>query len=252
MTAQLENGYLKIANKIVDALAKTSIGLGNSQVLWVILRKTYGWNKKSDDISISQIQEATNMSRRNVIYCLQNLEAKKVIEIKRSKSKASLNNINHITFNKKCNEWVVQEKAHQYYKALQQKKLHYKKSLEGVVQEKRGSARIGNKVVQELVIDVPFLAPTKDTTTKDTIQKTNDYPHFKITEFTAIYENFKDHRKLLKAPMTKKAEKLLLNKLHRVDVKDAVLMLEKSIESGWRSVFPLKEGDQDGRKYIKC
>jgi hypothetical protein len=42
----------------------------------------------------------------------------------------------------------VQEKSSQYRKALDNKKIHYRKSKKGVVQEQRGSARIGKKVVQ--------------------------------------------------------------------------------------------------------
>ena len=70
---QIEDGYVKIANEIIEALCRVSIGLGNAQVLYFILRKTYGYQKKEDQISLSQIQEGTGMSRRNVIYCLQNL-----------------------------------------------------------------------------------------------------------------------------------------------------------------------------------
>ena len=43
---QKENGYTSIANDIVEALAGIRIPGEARQCLDVILRKTYGWNKK--------------------------------------------------------------------------------------------------------------------------------------------------------------------------------------------------------------
>ena len=118
MSPQLENGYIKIANEIMDALCKVSVGLGNRQVLDAILRKTYGFNKVEDSISLSQLSEMTGLSKRSVIYALQNLETKKLIKIKRNKGRGHKNEINIISFNKKHKEWVVQEKSKQYFFSL--------------------------------------------------------------------------------------------------------------------------------------
>lgn len=164
---QKENGYTAIANEIMDQLIKTPIGKSDSQILFAIIRKTYGWNKKSDNISISQLMEMTECSRRAVIYAIQNLEAKRMILVVRKRGRGNINEVNHISFNKKYLEWVVQEKSSQYNKVLKSRKDLYKKSKERVVQEIEGSARNGQKVVQEMVNNGRFLAPTKDTITKD-------------------------------------------------------------------------------------
>ena len=156
---QKEHGYTPIANEIMDALIRVPIGLSNAQVLYAILRKTYGWNKKKDKISISQLMEMTGCSRRTIIYAMQNLEAKRMIIIKRKRGRGNINEINEITFNKNHTQWVVQEKSKQYRKALKTRKEYYKKSKQKVVQE--------IKVVQEMEKEGVFLAPTKDTTTKD-------------------------------------------------------------------------------------
>jgi len=63
---QLEDGHTKIANEIVEALARVNLSAYESRVLWCIFRKTYGWNKKSDRISYSQFQEVTGMDRRHL------------------------------------------------------------------------------------------------------------------------------------------------------------------------------------------
>lgn len=164
---QKENGYIAIANEIVDALCKSMPGYTEGQIIFSVIRKTYGWNKKEDQISISQIQSMTKKSRRMVIYALQNLEAKKFIHIQRN----GLNQVNTISFNKNWEEWVVQEKRGvvqeidtKYTQLVDKQKVKYKERGSARIGR---SARIGKKVVQELVKDVPFLAPTTTNITKD-------------------------------------------------------------------------------------
>lgn len=159
---QLEDGYTRIAHEIVEALARCAPGHGEMQVLWTVLRKTYGWNKKEDELSIGQIADATGLSRRMAIYCLQNLEAKRMITITRKRGRGIKNEINSIGFQKNTDLWLVQEKSTQYKKALDRRKLNYQKSKSGVVQEIEGSARNAAKVVQETGKNGRFLAPTKE------------------------------------------------------------------------------------------
>jgi phage replication O-like protein O len=61
---QRENGHTRIANEIMDALVRTRIPGEARQVLDFIIRKTYGYSKKLDYISTSQIMEATALTRK--------------------------------------------------------------------------------------------------------------------------------------------------------------------------------------------
>ena len=63
---QKENGYVPIANEIFEALCRTRIPGEARQVLDVIIRKTYGWGKREDMISLSQFVEATGIKTPNV------------------------------------------------------------------------------------------------------------------------------------------------------------------------------------------
>ncbi len=197
---QKENGFTPIANEIVEAFCRYYPPKSQGQVLWFILRKTYGWGKIDDRISIGQIVKATGLSKRTVIYALQNLEAKKMIKIKRKKGRGIKNEINRISIQKNYDLWVVQEKSSQYQKAINSRKLHYKKSNVKVVQEKVSSARSSNLVVQETVKRGRFLAPTKDTITKDTITKeiySQNSEEFRLSELllNLILERNLDHKK---------------------------------------------------------
>src|SRR3990167_9144794 len=54
-TPQLEDGYIRIANEIVDKLISYRISGEEWQILLVVLRKTYGFHKKEDHTSISNL-----------------------------------------------------------------------------------------------------------------------------------------------------------------------------------------------------
>ena len=97
---QIEDGHLDLANEIVDALAKIRIAGEEMQCLWVILRKTYGWHKKQDNIALSQFCEMTNLNKPAICRALQKLLSKKIILI--------IKNDNGITtygFNKDFEQW---------------------------------------------------------------------------------------------------------------------------------------------------
>ncbi len=55
-------------------------------VLLCICRKTYGWQKDTDKISISQMEKATGISRTTIKECLKNLEEYDLVEIVRKKT----------------------------------------------------------------------------------------------------------------------------------------------------------------------
>lgn len=70
---QKENGYVPIANEIYEAFGHIRIPGEARQVLDVILRKTYGFNKKEDFISGSQLCAATGMSKQHIYRAIQAL-----------------------------------------------------------------------------------------------------------------------------------------------------------------------------------
>jgi phage replication O-like protein O len=76
---QKENGYLPIANELAEAFAKHQISGNQWRLLWVIIRQTYGWNKKTDQISITKFQQMTGLDRRNIGRELNRLIARKII-----------------------------------------------------------------------------------------------------------------------------------------------------------------------------
>ena len=67
---QLEDGHLRIANDIWDALCRIRIPGEVRQIIDTVLRKTWGFRKKQDWISLSQFHEATGISKPHIVRAL--------------------------------------------------------------------------------------------------------------------------------------------------------------------------------------
>ena len=78
---QIEEGYTRIANEIIEALARYRISGEEWQVLMCLFRKTYGFQKKKDKISLSQFVIMTGLKRQNVFRALKKLSSKKIIAV---------------------------------------------------------------------------------------------------------------------------------------------------------------------------
>ena len=76
---QTENGYTKIANELYDQIVKTAILGSEYQLLFFVIRKTYGFNKKEDRISLTQFEKGTGLSRATVNKGLKNLVLMKLL-----------------------------------------------------------------------------------------------------------------------------------------------------------------------------
>jgi len=74
------------------------------RLLWVILRKTYGWHKKEDYIALSQFQYFTGLNTKHINRELLMLEERKIITVKHTSGKTSL-----YQFQKDYELWVNPE-----------------------------------------------------------------------------------------------------------------------------------------------
>ena len=68
--------------------------------------------------------------------------------------------------------------------------------------------------------------------------------HITDQRFECSWQDFKEHRKQIKKPMTELAENRMLKKLGKYSVSVAIEMLDRSIENGWQGVFELDGKEQ--------
>lgn len=64
--ADLDDGYTRIANELLEAIASADLTARQLKLMLAYVRKTYGFNKKTDRIADEQIALLTGLSRQNV------------------------------------------------------------------------------------------------------------------------------------------------------------------------------------------
>ncbi|EJD6614104.1 replication protein [Providencia rettgeri] len=141
--ARTEDGYTRLANELYEELIGANLTRNQAKVAHAICRKTYGFNKKIDRISDSQLAELTRLPRQKVNKAKNELIAMKVIV----KSGSSIGP------NKNLTEWEIPE-CHQ----------------SGVIVTKTVTKSVTKSVTEVS----PKQGHTKDTITKE--KKENNTP----------------------------------------------------------------------------
>ena len=63
---QREDGHVRVANELVEVFQRLHLSGNQWKLLWTILRYTYGWNKKTDYISLTTFEKCTDLNRWNL------------------------------------------------------------------------------------------------------------------------------------------------------------------------------------------
>lgn len=70
---QAENGHRRIATDVLNALIRQGLTGSEWAVIMVVIDKTYGFGKLSDQISLTQFQKATGISRQGIMKAIKSL-----------------------------------------------------------------------------------------------------------------------------------------------------------------------------------
>jgi phage replication O-like protein O len=180
--------FLKLSIEVVEKLAGLRIPGEAMQVLWVIFRKTYGFNKKTDWIGLGQFQDMTGLKKPSVIRALKLLESMNLIS-KNANAVSEKANPNGVTYGF--------QKDYDLWRPLA-KKLTFTKKLTTVSENANDRLRKSKRTVSEKVN--PSLAKklptidnttidrvTTDTSTKDNITKDRQIGKKQIDEFLELY-----------------------------------------------------------------
>lgn len=215
------DGHVRIPNNIMDALITIRVPGQAMQVLLFVIRKTIGWNKKVDKISLSQIQTATNLPKHKII------EARK-----------KLVNMNIITITQKGNERTPNYGFNAHFKS-------WKPLPKKVIITQKG-----NPVTQKGKKPLPKRVHTTDSL-KDTSSKDNNppiSPHKKIFILPdwipkETWEDYVAMRKQIRKPLTTGAVKLAVKELEKLKEQgdDPQSVLEQSTLNSWQGLFELRE-----------
>lgn len=221
-TPQLENGYTSIANELIEVFIRSNLSSQELRLILLVIRKTYGFHKKEDYISLSQMANTLNTSIVRCSQVINSLQQKNIITLKENiKGKTK-----KYKFNKDYSKWTHLREN-----------LHLRKN-ERTLKEKRN-------------LPLRKTLSTKETITKETITKESlaqqyysslgKYPYIQEVTFYDVWIGWMEVRHKLKVPNTDRALKLSLNKLHKHKIEISIQMLEHAIEKGWKGIYPLKE-----------
>lgn len=155
---QLENGYLRLSNELNQAICRAHLSANEMAIVLAIIAKTYGFNKKTDDVSASQLGEYCDIARNHVTEVLKSLEAKNIIT-KRSGRYGSI-----VGIQKDYSQWQLKGKRQP--RAMASPKPV--SAIEVVRNSDLPSPKLGLEVVQS--------SDTQKTTSKDNQQKTKTSP----------------------------------------------------------------------------
>lgn len=153
---QKDDGHRQINTDVLAALIKHGLTGSEYKVSLFILHKTWGFQKKSDAISVSQMIEGTGLSDRMIRITIKSLRDMRIIHYEPSKRVNRGSALNAYLFNKHYDTWI-------------DKRLQSRSGLkQNVGKPETDSKKSLNQS-----------ADTIDTLTKETKQKKEDMPTVK-------------------------------------------------------------------------
>ena len=103
---QVEKGnFTRIINPLIEELIKIPFKGCELAVALFIIRKTYGYNKPEDEISLTQFQKGLNRSRQTIVTALKNLQLVNVARLVKQGDSKKCSNLWRI--NKYYDTWKL-------------------------------------------------------------------------------------------------------------------------------------------------
>lgn len=220
--ADTDDGYTRIANTLLEAVYRCDLTARQSRVLLAVIRKTYGFNRKTDWLSAPLIAEAINYSGddSNIRKDIKALKDRNILISEGKK----------IGPNPVLSSWK------------------FTKQVENYTGRKQPANRL--KTTCKQVENNP-VNRSKTTRTKDSIKdnkKNNTKDKAVLPEWLnqELFGDFVAMRKEIKKPMSDKAVKLAIGKLEKLKAEgeDIDAVLEQSIFNTWQGLFAVRKANQ--------
>jgi len=72
--------YVLIPNEFIEAIYRQYLRPNESKVLWFVLRKTWGWQKRTDFISLRQFSKELGISKDIACRALSRLKRRRIVD----------------------------------------------------------------------------------------------------------------------------------------------------------------------------
>lgn len=226
---QTEDGYTRIANELYDAIIRVPFSKRELLIVLAVIRKTYGYNKKVDALSVYQIAAITGIDRANVSRTVSNLIQKNVISESGTGRFSHGTHVKSIGINKDYGHWKTDAKT--------------------TPVPKQHQCQNGTKTDAKLA-----QRPMPKRHTQKTIPKDNkDKGGVVLPDWISPeqWAEFKSFRKEIKKPLGAVGESRAIKRLEKLREygNDVGAVIDQTIERGWSGFFPLKEDDRPVSSY---
>lgn len=151
---QKENGNTQIANEIIEALIGSGINGTEWSVVMLIIRKTYGWQKKQDQISLTQFLDNIPVSKWALCKALKKLQLVNIIRLVNKGN--SKNNSNVYSFNKDYDSWSLVNKSRLVNKTTSTSQQNYSPTSQQKLTHKRNYTKENNKKKENFLNEKDF------------------------------------------------------------------------------------------------
>ncbi|RUM87194.1 MAG: hypothetical protein DSZ24_06740 [Thermodesulfatator sp.] len=176
---QVENGYTRVANELLEALCRAQLGGREMRVVLAVIRLTYGFQNKESAISLGKLAKITGLRRERLSEVVKALERKNVLRVSRENGQLILG------LQKDYSRWVSQ-------KGVSQKGGSPKMGLS----QKGGSPKMGQGVPKKGNTDTPqslepqaFHGPLKKNIKENSLKKTSSIKEDSLKE-SSFLEQF--------------------------------------------------------------
>ena len=100
---QVENGFTRVANELLEALCQARLGGREMRVVLAVIRLTYGFSRKENAISLGKLAEVTGLKRERLWEVVKALERKRVLQVSKESGRLVLGLQNDYS------QWVSQK-----------------------------------------------------------------------------------------------------------------------------------------------
>lgn len=101
---QLENGYIKIANELSEAIPKARLTGLEHDIIWVVIRNSYGFNRKFCEMSLPELSAKVERDYYCVVDAIARLMSRNILTSEVVKTEGR-RKIYQLKLNKKYRTW---------------------------------------------------------------------------------------------------------------------------------------------------
>ena len=132
---QIENGFTRIANELLEALSRTRFAGQESRVLLHVIRMTYGYRKKSASIALNDVVAATGMRKERCCEALASLLEREVLKVEDE------DGVRRLSIQTDYEQWVDPERKRKKINVTEKRNDSLRKNVLNVTEKRNDSLR---------------------------------------------------------------------------------------------------------------